>query len=173
MNENVLPTSPQQLLDRLTSLRIAHHVVHHPPLFTVEESKALRGELPGHHIKNLFLRDRRERMFLVVAQEDRRIDLKALAPVIGAEKLSFGSAERLMKYLGVLPGAVTPFALINDRDADVSILLDRSVMSGGAIHCHPLVNDMTVALQPEDLLRFLRETGHEPRLIDIPERAAG
>jgi len=172
MNDSVLPTSPQQLLDRLTSLGIEHHVVRHPPLFTVEDSKALRGELPGHHIKNLFVRDRREAMFLVVAQEDRRVDLKALAGVIGAGKLSFGSAERLMKYFGVLPGAVTPFAVINDKAAEVAVFIDRSVMDGGPIHCHPLVNDMTVALKPQDLVQFLRATGHEPRLIDIPERAA-
>jgi Ala-tRNA(Pro) deacylase len=172
MNESLLPTSPQQLLDRLSALGIEHHVVTHPPLFTVEESKALRGELPGHHIKNLFVRDRRETMFLVVAQEDRRVDLKALASVIGAGKLSFGSAERLMKYLGVLPGAVTPFAVINDTGAEVRVFIDRSVMGTGAIHCHPLVNDMTVALQPDDLVRFLRATGHEPKLIDIPERPA-
>jgi Ala-tRNA(Pro) deacylase len=173
MTEPVLPTSPQQLVDTLTSLGIEHRVVKHPPLFTVEDSKALRGELPGHHIKNLFLRDKRETMFLVVAQEDRRVDLKALADVIGASKLSFGSAERLMKYLGVLPGAVTPFAVINDTERKVAVFIDRAVMAGGKIHCHPLVNDMTVALDCEDLLRFLRETGHQPRLIDIPERATG
>lgn len=172
MDSAALPTSPQQLIDYLSSLGIAHRVVKHPPLFTVEDSKALRGDLPGHHIKNLFLRDKRETMFLVVAQEDRRVDLKALAPAIGAGKLSFGSAERLMSYLGVLPGAVTPFAVINDREKRVGVFLDRSILSGGKVHCHPLVNDMTVALEPEDLLRFLRATGHEPRLIDIPERPA-
>jgi len=170
MSENVLPTSPQQLIDHLDSLGIAHHLVKHPPLFTVEDSKALWGDLPGHHIKNLFLRDKRETMFLVVAQEDRRIDLKALAPVLGAGKLSFGSAERLMKYLGVLPGAVTPFAAINDTNKEVNVFIDRTIMGAGKVHCHPLVNDMTVALEPDDLLRFLRATGHEPRLIDIPER---
>src|SRR5690606_34455974 len=97
-----------QLLDRLTTLGIEHRTVEHPPLFTVEDSKALRGTLPGTHIKNLFLRDRRETMYLVVAQEGRRIDLKALGEILGAGKLSFGSAGRLMTYLGVLPGAVTP-----------------------------------------------------------------
>jgi Ala-tRNA(Pro) deacylase len=172
MNEAALPTSPQQLVDYLNSLDIGHHVVKHPPLFTVEDSKTLRGELPGHHIKNLFLRDKRESMFLVVAQEDRRVDLKALAEAIGASKLSFGSAERLMKKLGVLPGAVTPFAVINDKEHQVKVFIDRAVMSGGRIHCHPLVNDMTVALDCDDLLRFLRATGHEPKLIDIPERPA-
>lgn len=173
MTEPALPTSPQQLIDYLNSLSIAHHVIRHPPLFTVEDSKALRGDLPGHHIKNLFLRDKRETMFLVVAQEDRRVDLKALAGAIGAGKLSFASAERLMTYLGVLPGAVTPFAVINDKDRKVGVFLDRTILGGGKVHCHPLVNDMTVALEPDELLRFLRATGHEPRLIDIPERPAG
>jgi len=163
-----LPTSPAQLLDRLTRLGIEHRTVEHPPLFTVEDSKALRGALPGTHIKNLFLRDRRETMFLVVAQEDRRIDLKALGELLGAGKLSFGSAGRLMSYLGVLPGAVTPLAAINDTAGRVSVWLDRTVLEGGTVHCHPLVNTMTTALAPEDLVKFLRATGHEPLLIDLP-----
>ena len=167
-----LPTSPRQLLARLDALGIAHRTVEHPPLFTVEQSKALRGELPGVHIKNLFLRDRRETMFLLVAQEDRRVDLKALGETLGAGKLSFGSAERLMRHLGVLPGAVTPLAAINDAAGLVAVCIDRAVLAGGKVHCHPLVNTMTTALEPGDLLRFLRATGHEPRLADLPERAA-
>jgi Ala-tRNA(Pro) deacylase len=171
MNETTLPTTPQQLLDRLSALGIEHHTVEHPPLFTVEQSKVLRGDQPGVHIKNLFLRDRRETMFLVVAQQDRRVDLKALGERLGVGKLSFGSAERLMKYLGVLPGAVTPLSVINDTQGRVAICLDRTILQGGKIHCHPLVNTMTTTLQADDLLHFLRDTGHEPRLIDIPERA--
>lgn len=173
MSSPALPTSPQSLLDYIAGLGIACRTVEHPPLFTVEDSKALRGDLPGLHIKNLFVRDRRETMFLVVAQEDRRVDLKALAERLGAGKLSFGSAERLMKYLGVLPGAVTPLAAINDREAAVTVCLDRTLLAGGPVNCHPLVNTMTTALAADDLLRFLRATGHEPLLIDIPERPAG
>src|SRR5215469_11662864 len=110
-----LPTTPEQLLTRLGELAIAHRTVSHPPVFTVEESKALRGELPGGHVKNLFLRDKKGVPWLVVAEEDRRIDLKALAARLGAGKVSFASPERLMRHLGVLPGSVTPFGLINDK----------------------------------------------------------
>ncbi len=173
MDSVALPTSPQQLLDYMAGLGIACRTVEHPPLFTVEDSKALRGDLPGLHIKNLFVRDRRETMFLVVAQEDRRVDLKALAERLGAGKLSFGSADRLMTYLGVLPGAVTPLAAINDPGGAVKVCLDRTLLQDEPVNCHPLVNTMTTALSADDLLRFLRATGHEPLLIDIPERAAG
>ena len=96
--------SPQQLFARLAELGIAHRTVEHPPVFTVEEAKALRGNLPGHHIKNLFLRNKKEEMWLVVALEDRTIDLKRLGGTLGAGRLSFGSPERLAKYLGVEPG---------------------------------------------------------------------
>ncbi len=106
--------SPQQLFARLEQLGIAQRTVEHPAVFTVEEAKALRGDLPGHHVKNLFLRNKKEEMWLVVALEDRAIDLKRLGEVLGAGRLSFGSAERLKRHLGVEPGSVTPLALIND-----------------------------------------------------------
>ena len=110
-------------------------------------------------------------LWLISARQDTVIPLNRLHPVIGSARLSFGSAERLMKYLGVLPGAVTPLSAINDTQGRVAICLDRAILQGDAVHCHPLVNTMTTTLQPDDLLRFLRETGHEPRLIDIPERS--
>jgi Ala-tRNA(Pro) deacylase len=159
---------PQQLLARLDQLGIAHRTVEHPPVFTVEEAKALRGDLPGHHIKNLFLRNKKEEMWLVVALEDRAIDLKRLAEVLGAGRLSFGSAERLKRHLGVDPGSVTPLALANDEARAVRLVLDRGVVDGGPINAHPLVNTMTTALAPADLLRFFDATGHAPRWLDFP-----
>lgn len=161
------PLTPQQLLDRLAELGIAARTVSHPPVFTVEEAKARRGDLPGGHIKNLFLRNKKEQMWLVVAAEDRPIDLKALGEKLGAGRLSFGSAERLMTYLGVAPGAVTPFALINDRVLRVKPVIDRALLAASPINCHPLTNDMTTALAPQDLLAFIRACGHEPELIDL------
>src|SRR4030081_2796838 len=107
--------SPQQLFARLKELGIAQRTVEHPAVFTVEQAKARRGDLPGHHIKNLFLRNKKEEMWLVVALEDRAVDLKRLGEVLGAGRLSFGSAERLRRHLGVEPGSVTPLALINDE----------------------------------------------------------
>src|SRR5258708_31688208 len=106
--------SPQKLFARLEQLGIAERTVEHPAVFTVEEAKALRGDLPGHHIKNLFLRNKKEEMWLVVALEDRAIDLKRLGDVLGAGRLSFGSALRLQRPLGGEPGSGTPLPLIND-----------------------------------------------------------
>jgi Ala-tRNA(Pro) deacylase len=159
---------PQQLFARLDRLGIAHRTVEHPPVFTVEEAKALRGNLPGHHIKNLFLRNKKEEMWLVVALEDRAIDLKRLGDVLGAGRLSFGSADRLKRYLGVEPGSVTPLALVNDETHAVRLVLDRGVASDGPVNAHPLVNTMTTALAPADLLRFFEATGHTPRWLDFP-----
>ena len=159
---------PQQLFARLDQLGIAHRSVEHPPVFTVEEAKALRGNLPGHHIKNLFLRNKKEEMWLVVALEDRAIDLKRLGDVLGAGRLSFGSADRLKRYLGVEPGSVTPLSLVNDQARAVQLVLDRGVADGGPVNAHPLVNTMTTALAPADLLRFFEATGHTPRWLDFP-----
>jgi Ala-tRNA(Pro) deacylase len=162
--------SPQQLFARLEQLGIAQRTVEHPAVFTVEEAKALRGDLPGHHIKNLFLRNKKEEMWLVVALEDRAIDLKRLGEVLGAGRLSFGSAERLKRHLGVEPGSVTPLALINDASRSVQLVLDRGLVDGNGapVNVHPLVNTMTTAMAAADLLRFFEATGHEPRWLDFP-----
>jgi Ala-tRNA(Pro) deacylase len=160
--------SPQQLFDHLAQLGIAQRTVEHPPVFTVEEAKALRGDLPGLHVKNLFLRNKKDEMWLVVALEDRAIDLKRLGEVLGAGRLSFGSAERLRRHLGVEPGSVTPLALINDRERLVQLVLDRGLSNGAPVNVHPLINTMTTAMAPADLLRFFEATGHPPRWLDFP-----
>ena len=162
-----LPTSPEQLLTRLEALGIAYQNHEHAAVFTVEEAKALRGELTGGHIKNLFLRNKKEEMWLVVAEEDKRIDLKTLGERLGAGKLSFGSPDRLLRYLGVLPGAVTPFGIINDKDRKVKVALDRDLMGFDPVNAHPLVNTMTTALSPQDLVKFLEAEGHKPDILDI------
>jgi Ala-tRNA(Pro) deacylase len=159
---------PQQLLSRLAELGIAQQSVEHPPVFTVEEAKALRGNLPGHHVKNLFLRNKKEEMWLVVAIEDRAIDLKRLGDVLGAGRLSFGSPDRLRRHLGVEPGSVTPLALINDESLSVRLALDRRLTEGGPVNVHPLVNTMTTAMTAADLLRFFAATGHSPHWLDFP-----
>lgn len=160
--------SPQQLFARLDALGLAHRSVQHPPVFTVEEARTHRGELPGHHIKNLFLRNKKEKMWLVVALEDRPIDLKRLGEALGAGRLSFGSPERLRRTLGVEPGSVTPFALINDTEHRVTLVLDRGLGDGGPINAHPLVNTMTTAISFTDLERFFEATGHRPQWLDFP-----
>jgi Ala-tRNA(Pro) deacylase len=160
--------SPQQLFARLQELGIAQRTVEHPPVFTVEEAKARRGDLPGHHVKNLFLRNKKEEMWLVVALEDRAIDLKRLGEALGAGRLSFGSPERLRRHLGIEPGSVTPLALINDQARAVRLALDRALADGGPVNVHPLVNTMTTAVTPAGLLRFFEAIGHSPRWLDFP-----
>jgi Ala-tRNA(Pro) deacylase len=159
---------PQQLFARLDALGIAHRTVEHPPVFTVEQAKALRGDLPGHHIKNLFLRNRKEEMWLVVALEDRAVDLRRLGEVLGAGKLSFGSPDRLRRTLGVEPGSVTPLALANDTAGTVRLALDRGLADGQPLNAHPLVNSMTTTLSLDGLQRLFAATGHEPRWLDFP-----
>jgi Ala-tRNA(Pro) deacylase len=160
-----LPTSPEDLLAYLASLGIETQTHVHPPLHTVEESKALRGALPGGHCKNLFLKDKKDQLWLVVAVEDTPVDLKRLDKRIGAARLSFGRAELLWETLGVRPGSVTPFALVNDRAGRVRVVLERAMVEGhDLLNYHPLVNDRTTAIRTADLLRFVRATGHEPQL---------
>jgi Ala-tRNA(Pro) deacylase len=159
--------TPEQLFMKLDALGIAHRTVAHPPVFTVEEAKALRGALPGAHIKNLFLRNKKQEMWLVVALEDRAVDLKRLGDALGAGRLSFGSPERLARHLGVAPGSVTPLALVNDAAHLVRLALDRGIGSD-LVNAHPLVNTMTTALSAPDLMRFFAATGHVPHWLDFP-----
>jgi len=159
--------SAQQLFARLDELGIDHRTVEHEPVFTVEQAKLHRGELPGHHIKNLFLRNKKEEMWLVVALEDRAIDLKWLGEALGAGRLSFGSPGRMRTCLGVEPGSVTPFALINDRAHKVKLVLDRALAAGGPINAHPLTNTMTTAIVADDLWRFFEATGHVPLWLNF------
>ncbi len=160
-------TTIETLFRRLEELGIVSQTVEHPPLFTVEESKALRGSLPGHHVKNLFLRNKKGAMWLVTCLEDREIDLKQLGAVLNAGRFSFGSTERLMQYLGVRPGAVTPLAVINDTQMKVTMVLDSALSDGQPVNAHPLVNDRTTTLGGRDLLRYLEAEGHAPRLLDF------
>ncbi|MFL9825856.1 prolyl-tRNA synthetase associated domain-containing protein [Rhodoplanes sp. SY1] len=166
------PATPDDLFACLDRLGVAHRTVSHPPLFTVEESQALRGTIPGGHTKNLFLKDKRGTLYLVVALEDAVIDLKGLHRRLSsgessAGRLSFGSAELMQEVLGVTPGSVTPFAVINDTALRVTVVLDEPMLAHDPLNYHPLVNTMTTAIAPADLLRFLRHTGHEPRRLTV------
>ena len=159
--------TPEDVFARLDSLGIRTVTHSHPPLFTVEQSKALRGDMPGGHCKNLFLRDRRSRMWLLVCREDLRLDLKGLRRPLGADRLSFGSPDRLMRVLGVQPGAVSPFALINDSECQVQVVLDRQMLDLSPLNYHPLSNDMTTAIAPDGLMAYIRSCGHEPQIMDL------
>ncbi|MDZ7712925.1 MAG: prolyl-tRNA synthetase associated domain-containing protein [Rhodovibrio sp.] len=162
------PAGPQALFARLRDLGIETETLEHAPVFTVEEAKRLRGELPGGHTKNLFLRNKKGRMWLVVCLEDREIDLKALGEQLGSGRLSFASADRLMTYLGVVPGAVTPFAALNDTQGQVQVMLDRGMLEAhDRLNFHPLDNAMTTGIAPSDLVRFLKAVDHEPGTLDL------
>ena len=158
------------MLDRLG---IAARTVTHAPVFTVAEARSLRGQIPGAHTKNLFLVDKKGALFLVTAAEDAAIDLKHLHQRIGASgRLSFGKPELLMAVLGVPPGAVTPFAAINDVDRRVTVVLDAALVAARAVNAHPLVNTATSTIAAADLLAFLRSTGHKPKVIALADPLA-
>ncbi len=165
-----MPHTPDQLFAAFDSLGIAHKTVNHPPVFTVEQASRLRGEVPGAHTKNLFLRDKKNALYLVVALEDAAIDLKGLHRILGANgRFSFGSADLLREVWGVIPGAVTPFGAINDAEGRVTVVLDAAMMEHAVLNYHPLVNTMTTSIARDDLVKFLESTGHQPRI----ERVSG
>jgi Ala-tRNA(Pro) deacylase len=168
-----MAASPDELFAYLDSLGIAHKTVTHPPVFTVEEARALRGKVAGGHTKNLFLRDKKGATYLVVAPENAVIELKSLHRLLGASgRFSFGSAELLREMLGVEPGSVTPFAVINDKAFRVTVVLDAAMMAHGVLNFHPLVNTGTTTISREGLLKFLEATGHHPRIEAVSGAAA-
>ena len=166
-----LPTTPQRLFEIFGELGIVYQLHKHEAVYTVEESSQLDADIPGTHCRNLFLRDKKKRNYLVVAPNERGVDLNKLRDKLGCGRLSFGSAERLWQYLGIYPGAVCPFALINDTDHAVTPVLDKGMMESGCVNYHPLDNSMTVGLSPDNLGRFIDFCGHRPQIIDLREVA--
>jgi Ala-tRNA(Pro) deacylase len=162
-------TEPRLYAD-LARLGIAHRVLEHAAVFTVDDSAAIHAALPGAHTKNLFLKDSGGAFFLVTVDHAVRVDLKALAPVIGAKKLSFCKAEDMTALLGVTPGAVTPLAAINAAAGTVQVVLDARLADAAAVHVHPLRNTATIGLSGADLIRVLDHWGHAPLIAAIPER---
>jgi Ala-tRNA(Pro) deacylase len=165
-----MPATPEELLAYLESLAIPTQTVEHPPLFRVEDSVAFRGDITGGHAKNLFVKDKKSRLFLLVLEEGAQIDLKRVHEKIGAQgRVSFGSPEVLQAVWGVKPGSVTPFGAINDREGRVTIVLDAALMAHRRLNFHPLVNTRTTGLASADLLKFLRATGHEPVIAALAD----
>ena len=168
-----MPATPADLFAMLDRLGIAHSTVTHAPLFTVEQSRALRGTIPGGHTKNLFLKDKKGALYLVTALEDAAIELKSLHRRLGASgRFSFGPADQMLEVLGIEPGAVTPFAAMNDTAQRVTVVLDQALMAHPVINCHPLRNTMTTSIARDDLVRFLEATGHRPRIEAVAEPPA-
>ncbi|HUT50772.1 MAG TPA: prolyl-tRNA synthetase associated domain-containing protein [Alphaproteobacteria bacterium] len=169
-----MTATPEDLFARLGALGIETTTHEHAPLFTVEESKALRGDLPGGHCKSLFLRDKKRNLWLAVMLEDRAVDMKSLRTLIGASgSLSFGSPELLDELLGVKPGSVTPFALLNDTGQRLSVVLDQEMMGFDPLNYHPLTNTATTAIAPGDLMRFIEACGHTPQILDLAPATRG
>jgi Ala-tRNA(Pro) deacylase len=162
-----MPATPDDLFAFLDRLGIAHETVRHPPLFTVEQSRRLRGTILGGHTKNLFLTDKRGRAFLVSALEDAAIELKGLHHRLGAGRFSFGSAALMRELIGIEPGAVTPFALMNDTTGRVAVALDAPMLRQERLNFHPLVNTMTTTISRDALVKFLEATGHPPRILAV------
>lgn len=157
-----MPATEEDLFARFDALGIAHHTHRHRPVFTVEEGRDLKASMPGGHTKNLFVKDKKGALFLICAISDTAIDLNATSRVLGAGRFSFGSAERLMQNLGVEPGSVTIFALINDPRRNVTLVMDEALFAHDPVNFHPLKNDATTAMSPADLLKFVRSLGREP-----------
>ena len=166
-HESPCPPAAPTFSPSSKTLGIATTTVEHPPLFTVEQSRALRGEIPGGHTKNLFLKDKKDQVFLVVAEEDAAIDMKTLHKRIDSARLSFGRPELLAELLGVVPGSVTPFGVINDSAGRVTVILDARLLRHDKLNFHPLENTATTTIGREDFLAFLRHTGHEPRILAV------
>lgn len=161
------PMLPEALFACFDKIGISYDLYHHEAVYTVAESEKIDREIPGTPCRNLFLRDKKKQNFLLVLQNGTEVDIKKLPLVMGSGRLSFGSAERLWEYLGVRPGSVCPFAVINDIEKQVKILLDKSMMETDIVTYHPLLNTMSVSLSPADLLKFIEEIGHEPHIVDL------
>jgi len=162
------PKTSDDLFAYLDSLDISHRTLEHEPVFTVAESQNVKMKLPGGDTKNLFLKDKKGRYFLVTALQDAEINLKTIHTLIGAKgRVSFGNADKLMEYLGVVPGSVTAFGAINDDAGQVQVVLDRSLMEHDMINAHPLRNDATTTIARDDLVRFLESTGHSPLIVAV------
>lgn len=167
-----MPDTPETLLARLAALGIETTTTEHAPVFTVAESQALRGSLPGGHSKNLFLRPAKAGPgphLLAVLQEDRKLSVNALARAAGAGRVEMAPADDLRRLLGVEPGSVTPFGMVNAPPGAVRIVLDAGLLRDHDwVHFHPLVNSRTTAIRPADLLRFLAGLGHRPEVLEMP-----
>ncbi len=164
-----MPAARADLFARFESLGITTSTIDHAPVFTVDEAKLVHDKVPGGHCKNLFCKDEKGILWLIVALEDARIDLKAAPARIGSRRLSFGKPDLLMEVLGVEPGSVTPFALINDSQNRVNVVLDAAMMREPLLNFHPLRNDATTSISNADLARFIMSCGHEPKTVAVSE----
>jgi len=166
-----MAASSEKLFQLLDHLGIETRTLNHAPMHTVEDSKRLRGTLGGGHCKCLFLKDKKGAFLLVVMGEDRRLDMKALfqSGLLKVGKLSFVSPERMEEMLGVKPGSVTPFSLINADPAQITVVLDQKMLAEALLNYHPLHNEATTTIKCEDLLKFIHHLSFETSIIDFDD----
>jgi Ala-tRNA(Pro) deacylase len=162
-----MPASRADLMSFLDKLGLATSTVEHAPVFTVEEAQKVHGSIPGGHCKNLFCKDEKGTLWLIVALEDATIDLKAAKDKIGSKRLTFAKPELLMEVLGIEPGSVTPFSLINDSEIRTNVVLDEAMMGLEKLNFHPLKNNATTTIAAADLLIFIKACGHSPRIVAV------
>jgi len=151
---------------------IVHETVDHTPIFTVEEGREIKAKMAGAHTKNLFLKDKAGAFFLICAKDDTEIKINKLHGALGCKRLSFGKADYLLEHLGVTPGSVTLFSVINDMENTVQLIIDKSLMAHDIVNFHPLINDATTAISSEDMIKFAKAAGHDPLIIDFAELSA-
>jgi len=158
----------KKVYQHLNSRNITFVTHKHPPVYTVDEAKAFWEGIPGQHCKNLFLRDKKGRNhFLVVLLHDKKLDIKKLSRQIGSDTLSFASSSRLMKYLGVEPGSVTPLGIINDKEKKVQVIVDKDLLDGDTVNVHPNINTRTITLKIDDFRKFLDNSGNRVRYLEL------
>ncbi len=158
------------LLADLSALAIPHQLFEHQAVFTVEESRGIKSDIPGEHTKNLFLKDAGSLFWLVTVPADAAVDLKALPQAIGCKRVSFAKAEDMERLIGILPGSVTPLAMINAVPGSVQVVLDAELAGAELVNVHPLRNTATVGLSGANTLRLLQHWGHEPIVAPIPKK---
>lgn len=162
-----LPLPPEKLLQQLDQQQIMYKLYHHEKVFTVADSQAIDRDIPGVHCRNMFIRDKKENMYLVTLRHETMIDMKKLADLLGCGRLSFGSPERLWSYMGIRPGSVNPFCILNDTESKVTQILEKGMMEADIMNVHPMCNGMTIGIQPPDLLKFLAANDVNPRIMDL------
>lgn len=162
-----MPATKDELFALLDELGIAHSTKNHKPVFTVEESAEIKADMPGAHTKNLFLKDKGGNFFLICAESHAQIKVNKLHPHLGCKRLSFGKAEYLMEHLGIAPGSVCLFSVMNDKDSVVTLIIDKTLADADIVNFHPLLNDATTAISSADMITFAKATGHDPVIMDF------
>ena len=161
-----MPATEKDLFALFERLNITHQTVEHPPLFTVADGRDWHGKIPGLHCKNLFMKDKKDKIWLIVMPGDKRAHMSALERAIGSARLSFGKPELLLDVLGITPGSVTPFALMNDTARRCTVVLDSDMMKAPLVNFHPLRNDASTSLPASDLLKFIKALSYDPLIVD-------